>query len=561
MGQALITDLYELNMVASYLRRGMTAPATFSLFVRGLPEHRGFLVAAGLEDCLAYLESLEFSGPDLDWLRQEGFPPGIIEALRGLRFTGDVHAVPEGRVVFAGEPLLEVTAPLPQAQLIETFLLNQVTYQSAIATKAARCVLAADGIELVDFALRRTHGVEAGMAVARLSAIAGFAATSNVEAARRYGLTPAGTMAHSYIEAFGDEAAAFRAFAADLPTRLTFLVDTYDTPTGVGKAAAVIAEMGLTGPVGVRLDSGDLTVLARQARQILDAAGLPHVRIFVSGGLDEYDLERFRRRGVPIDAAGIGTRLGVCADAPSLDSAYKLVAYDGRPVLKLSPGKATLPGPKQAWRTRPASQDLLATRAEPGPPAHDPLLVPVMRNGVRCQPLGSVAEARGRLTEDLAALPAAARDIREPVPVPVRVSGALQALAAEVAGAARAASAGLTRRLSPHGTGGTASAGPSPPSFRRPGTPGASSRLDRRAAPGSHRRCPPRRTPRVGPGRRTGWSGPAGWPHRAGWIDRSSGPPELIGQDSGLAVRQVLGGGEQDERPLVREVAQVMEGA
>jgi nucleotide-binding universal stress UspA family protein len=215
MGRALITDLYELNMAASYLRRGMTGPATFSLFTRDLPRGRGFLVAAGLADCLDYLESFAFTSEDLDWLRGAGFGEDTVRRLGRLRFTGDVHAVPEGRVVLPGEPLLEVTAPVAEAQLVETFLLNQVTFQTAIATKATRCRLAAPGIELVDFALRRTHGVDAGMAVARVSAIAGFAATSNVEAARRYGLQAAGTMAHSYIEAFRDEADAFRAFAQE----------------------------------------------------------------------------------------------------------------------------------------------------------------------------------------------------------------------------------------------------------------------------------------------------------------------------------------------------------
>lgn len=431
MSRALVTDLYELNMAASYLRRGMTGPATFSLFVRDLPRSRGFLVAAGLEDCLAYLESFVFAEEDLLWLRAAGFAAESIDAFASLRFTGDVHAVPEGRIVLPNEPLLEVTAPIAQAQLVETYLLNQVTFQTAIATKAARCRLAAgDEIDLVDFALRRTHGVDAGMAVARLSAIAGFSGTSNVEAARRFGLRAAGTMAHSYIEAFADETSAFRAFAQDLPDRTTFLVDTYDTLRGVGAAIAVIRELGLTRSLAVRLDSGDLATLARRTRRLLDAAGLPQVRIFVSGGLDEHDLERMRMAGVPIDAAGIGTRLGVAADAPSLDSAYKLVAYDGRPVLKLSEGKATLPGPKQVWRRFPVEEDLLSGRAEPGPHGREPLLHEVMRGGSRTGQPDTIAVARGRLETDLAGLPALARDLHEPVPPRVRVSGPLSDLAA-----------------------------------------------------------------------------------------------------------------------------------
>ena len=235
--------------------------------------------------------------------------------------------------------------------------------------------------------------------------MAGFVATSNVEAARRFGLRVAGTMAHAYIEAFPSEAEAFRAFAADLPERTTFLVDTYDTLAGVATAIDVIRELGLTGPLGVRLDSGDLVELARGARRLLDDAGLPQVRIFVSGGLDEYDLERFVAEGAPIDAAGVGTKLGVAADAPYLDSAYKLVAYGDRPVLKLSAGKATLPCAKQVWRRAPIEEDLLAGRDEARPLVGEPLLVPVMRAGARVAPPDSIETARARLDRDLDALP------------------------------------------------------------------------------------------------------------------------------------------------------------
>jgi nicotinate phosphoribosyltransferase len=425
MGRALVTDMYELNMAASYLRRNMSGPATFSLFVRKLPPGRGFLVAAGLEDCLSYLESLRFEDEDLDWLRHAGFDHGSVEAFSRLRFTGDVWAVPEGRVVFANEPLLEVTAPAAEAQLVETYLLNQVTFQTAIATKAVRCRLAAGDIELVDFALRRTHGEEAGMAVARLSAMAGFVATSNVEAARRHGLRAAGTMAHSYIEAFPTEVEAFRAFAQDMPGRTTFLVDTYDTRRGVENAIGVIRELGLTGSLGVRLDSGDLVALARDARRMLDAAGLPDVRILASGNLDEYELERFVVEHAPIDAAGVGTRMGVSADAPSLDTAYKLVAFGDRPVLKLSAGKSTLPGAKQTWRRHPIDEDVLALRDEPGPEGFEPLLAPVMRGGVRTAAPETLAAARDRCTRDVDALSGGAKQLRDPVAPRVRVSDAL----------------------------------------------------------------------------------------------------------------------------------------
>jgi len=432
MGNALITDLYELNMAASYLRRGMVGPATFSLFVRRLPPSRGFLVAAGLEDSLRYLESLAFGPEDLAWLGTAGFPPDVVEMFAAMRFSGDVHAVPEGRIVFADEPLLEVTAPIAEAQLVETYLLNQITYQTALATKATRCRLAAGDVELVDFALRRTHGAEAGMAIARVSAIAGFGATSNVEAARRFGLKAAGTMAHSYIEAFATEAGAFRAFAEDLPERTTFLVDTYDTRTGVEAAIGVIRQLGLNGPLGVRLDSGDLARLARETREQLDGAGLPEVRIFVSGGLDEYDLERFRVDKVPIDAAGVGTQMGVSADSPSLDSAYKLVAFGERPVLKLSTGKATLPGAKQVWRRLPIREELLATRDEHGPADMEPLLVQVMRGGFREVSPDTIAAARQRLERDLDGLDPSACDLHAPTCPPVVLSERLRALTDQV---------------------------------------------------------------------------------------------------------------------------------
>ena len=263
MAGGLLTDLYELNMAASYLRRGMTGHATFSLFTRRLPKDRGFLIAAGLEDCLAFLESFSFTRGDLAYLRRtQDYDEATLERFARLQFTGDVWAVPEGTAVFAEEPLLEVTAPIAEAQLAETVLLNHITFQTSVATKAARCVLAAGGAQLVDFSFRRTQGIDAGLAAARASAIAGFSATSNVEAARRYGLTAAGTMAHSFIEAFGDEEAAFTAFAEDFPGKTTFLVDTYDTEQGIRTAIDVAARLRLPGPVGVRLDSGDLAALA-----------------------------------------------------------------------------------------------------------------------------------------------------------------------------------------------------------------------------------------------------------------------------------------------------------
>jgi nicotinate phosphoribosyltransferase len=438
----LLADLYELNMAASYLRRAMTGPATFSLFVRGLPPGRGFLVAAGLEDCLQFLADFSFTEDDLSYLRRvQGYDEDTLSAFARLRFTGDVHAVPEGRAVFAAEPLLELTAPIAEAQLVETVLLNHITFQTSVATKAARCVLAAAGAQLVDFSFRRTQGIDAGLAVARASAIAGFTATSNVEAARRYGLTAAGTMAHSFIEAFSSEEDAFTAFARDFPGKTTFLVDTYDTEQGVRAAIKVAQLLRLAGPVGVRLDSGNLGALARAARRMLDDAGLPDARIFASGGLDEYAIADLVERRAPIDAYGVGTKMGVSADAPYLDTAYKLVAYAGRPVMKLSPGKVSQPGAKQVYRG--PGGDVLALRGEPAPPGCEPLLRPVMRHGRRLAPAESLATAQRRCAADLSRLPPGARTLRAPAPAPVTVSPQLAVLRDRLAGE-------LTRRAAGH---------------------------------------------------------------------------------------------------------------
>jgi nicotinate phosphoribosyltransferase len=430
MGLALHTDLYELNMAASYLRRGMDQEATFSLFVRNLPENRGFLVAAGLEPCLGFLEGFAFDEEDLAYLRDGlAFPADAIERFRRLRFDGEVWAIPEGRIVFADEPLIEITAPIAIAQLVETYLLNIVTFQTTIASKAARCRIAARDRQIVDFAFRRTQGADAAMAVARTTAMVGFAATSNVEAARRFGLQAAGTMAHSYIESFPSEADAFRAFAQDFPERTTFLVDTYDTVNGVRTAIDVIRELRLTGNLGVRLDSGELESLSRQAREILDEAGLPGVRIFASGGLDELEVDRLVQAGAPIDAFGVGTRVGVSADAPYLDSVYKLVEFDGRPVLKLSADKATEPGRKQVFRG--PHGDVIGLRDEPPPGRSEPMLVPVMRDGRRTGPHRDLPTARRLFEADLVRLPDEAARLLDPVGPRPALSDALRRLTEE----------------------------------------------------------------------------------------------------------------------------------
>jgi nicotinate phosphoribosyltransferase len=453
MSRALQLDLYEITMASSYLRRSMVGPATFSLSVRRLPPGWGYLVAGGLEDCLTYLEQMSFADDDLAYLDSVGVDAATLRALAELRFTGDVWAVPEGTVVFAGEPLLEVTAPLPEAQLVETYLLNMCTFQTAVATKAARCTSAAAGkIALVDFSLRRTQGMDAGLSVARLSAMCGFVGTSNVEAARRFGLEPSGTMAHSYVEAFEDETEAFTSFAHDHPKRATFLVDTYDPIEGVRRAIEVICARGLQSSAALRIDSGDLGELARVARSELDGAGLGDVRIFVSGGLDEHDLARFVAAGDPIDAAGIGTRLGVVADAPYLDSTYKLVEYAGRSVAKLSTGKATLPGAKQVLR-RPGFDDRIARRGEEPEPGEEPLLELVMGSGRRVRPAEPLAVSRERVASELARLPAQVRALAGAVAPEPAPTAALQALTEKVWGAARRRSGAPAERGGAPGAG------------------------------------------------------------------------------------------------------------
>ncbi len=427
----LLLDLYELTMAQSYYDQGMAAPATFSVFIRHLPPGWAYFVAAGLDDVLTYLETLTFREEDLAYLETTGlFTTSFLAHLRGLRFTGTVRALPEGTVCFPHEPLLEVTAPIIVAQLVETVVLNQLHLQTLIASKAARCVQVAQGRRLVDFGLRRTHGTDAGLKVARSAYLAGFDATSNVLAGQRYGIPIAGTMAHSYVQTFPDELAAFRAYAQRYPDSSIFLIDTYDTLEGARHAATVGRELAARGHRlrGVRIDSGDLIGLSFAVRQILDEAGLTDAAIFASGNVDEYLIAEAVAQGAPINAFGVGTRLGMSADAPYLDIAYKLVAYDGRPVLKLSTGKATWPGAKQVWRRHGASgeleEDLIALADESGPGEAVPLLVTVMEGGRRLH-AESLAAARERARRELATLPPECRRLDATPCVPVRFSTGL----------------------------------------------------------------------------------------------------------------------------------------
>lgn len=384
----LFTDLYQLTMLQAYWREGMDEPAVFDLFVRRLKD-RNYLLACGLEPCLDFLDDLSFSEEELDYLAaQEQFSDDFLDWLADFTFTGDVYAVPEGTPVFPDEPILEVVGPIGEAQLVETFLLNQITYQTNLASKAVRVVEAAGGMEsdrlVADFGMRRMHGTDAAMKAARAGYIAGVDATSNVAAGKRYGLPITGTMAHSYIEAHDAEMDAFRRFA-DLYPETILLVDTYDTVEGVRKVIELAEEKGEDFRVrGIRLDSGDLAELAHESRRLLDNAGLDDVLIFASGGLDEYKIAGLLERDAPIDGFGVGTKLGTVADQPGLDSAYKLCGYAGQPRMKLSTDKSNLPGRKQVVRQYEdgtAVRDVIATEEEQVPGA--PLLERVMADGKR----------------------------------------------------------------------------------------------------------------------------------------------------------------------------------
>lgn len=433
----LLTDLYQLNMIQAYLDRGETRTAVFEFFVRKLPAQRGFLVAAGLEQALDFLERLQFSPEELDWLAASGrFGRDLIDYLGRLRFAGDVHAMPEGTVFFADEPILRVTAPLPEAQLVETRLMNFVHFQSLIAAKAARMVLAAPSKLLVDFGMRRAHGGEAGLMAARASYIAGFAGTATVLAEQLYGIPLFGTMAHSFVQVHDDEAAAFENFARARPQNLTLLIDTYDTEAAARKVVALAPRLKAAGIAirGVRLDSGDLIALSRSVRRILDEGGLGDVTIFASGGLDEHELMAIARAGAPLDGFGIGTSLATSSDVPALDCAYKLQEYAGLPRRKRSAGKATWPGRKQVWRRFGSdgcmAGDILSTEDDHQP--GKPLIQPVMQGGRRLGASPSLSEIRARAARDLGRLPAPLRRLAPDASYPVEVSSALKRLRADV---------------------------------------------------------------------------------------------------------------------------------
>lgn len=436
---ALLTDAYELSMLQGYFANGMREIAVFEFFVRRLPDSRNFLIAAGLEQVLEFLETLRLTEDEMDWLRSTGrYLPEFLDFLRGISFTGDVDAMPEGTAFFADEPVLRISAPIAEAQLIETRLMNLLQFQIIVASKAARCALAAPDRLLVDFGVRRAHGYEAGLLSARASYLAGFSGTSTLLAGMSYGIPVFGTMAHSYVQAFETEEQAFESFAEVHTGPVILLIDTYDTEEAARKVtrlAQALRDRGIR-IAGVRIDSGDLGEHARKVRRILDQGDLRDAMIFASGGLDELALRKLVRTGAPIGGFGVGTRMNTSADAPYLDCAYKLQEYAGLPRRKRSEGKATWPGRKQVYRFRDAqglcAYDVLTTEGDPME-GGEPLLIPFMRGGRRIAPSPSLDSLRERCRTELSALPSLLLSLDPAHPgYSVRISPRLLALTREM---------------------------------------------------------------------------------------------------------------------------------
>lgn len=430
----LLTDMYQLSMLEAYAAHGMKETAVFELFVRRFPRTRGFLMAAGLEQLLAFLQGMRFDPEEIDWLRTSGeFSDTFVTSLEKLHFTGDIDAMPEGTVFFPDEPIIRVIAPLAEAQLVETRLMNLVHFETVIASKAARMVLAAPGKTLIDFGLRRAHGAEAGLLAARAAYLAGFTGTATMAANREFGVPVFGTMAHSFIQTHDDEETAFIRFARVRPRNLTLLIDTYDTERAAGIVARLAPRLAREGIIigAVRLDSGDLAAHARAVRTILDDAGQQNILILASGGLDELALQKLLE--APINGFGIGTNLTTSGDVPALDCAYKLQEYAGKPRRKRSEGKATWPGRKQVYR-RYASNGTIAgdvVALESEVIAGEPLLVPVMRAGRVLPGQPDLAAARSRAARSLTQLPEALRCLESFV-MPVEISPGIRSMAEHV---------------------------------------------------------------------------------------------------------------------------------
>lgn len=433
LSSPLLADLYQFTMLQSYIEQDMEETAVFELFVRKLPPGRNFMVAAGLEQVLEFLENLEFSPEELDWLATR-FPPHVITHLEKFHFDGDVHAMPEGTLFFPNEPILRITAKLPQAQLVESRIINLMHFETLIASKAARSVLVAPDKLLVDFGMRRAHGAEAGLLAARASYLAGFSGTATVLAGTLYDIPLFGTMAHSFIQAHSDESAAFEHFARSHPGNTVLLIDTYDTEAAAHKVVTLAKKLKTEAIniKGVRLDSGDLAQHARNVRQILNAGGLEDTTIFASGNLDEYQLHALLSANAPIDGFGIGTALDISSDAPALDCAYKLQEYAGKPRRKYSEGKATWPGRKQVYRNHSSdgymAGDIVAL-AENDPQQGEPLIQPFMQSGKRLHPKPSLHQIRNQTIANYKHLPIS-MTAPNPAPVyPVTISTALKTMA------------------------------------------------------------------------------------------------------------------------------------
>jgi len=441
----LLNDLYQLTMAASFFRSGMNEPAVFNVSVRKLPLRRAFIVGAGVESVLQLVEKFHFSRQALDYLSTlKIFDREFLDFLASICFSGEVRAIPEGTFFFAEEPLVEIRAPLIEVLLLETGMLNQLGFASTIASKAARCFIAAAGRRLIDFGFRRAHGVEAGVIAARSSFIAGFHGTSNLLAGEKYGIPVFGTMGHSYIMSHDTELQAFEDFMKTFPQLSTILVDTYDTPHGVENAAAVALKLRESGATlqGIRLDSGDLLELSRRARRILDRHHLGEVAIFASGGLDEFSISDLVKAGAPIDAFGVGTALVTSADAPALDINCKLVEYKGSARIKTSTGKASMPGSKQVFRAFSPSgafyEDLIGLAEESATTVHRefksnpaevrPLLETRMRGGRRTGEHEQLQRARDRFAENLGTIDPRYKVLDRAPAFPVRPTAALNAL-------------------------------------------------------------------------------------------------------------------------------------
>lgn len=439
LSASLFTDLYQLTMSQSYWQSGATRDATFSLHFRKFPRNRSYYVFVGLEDILEYLEDFSFSDADLDALRNLGlFGDDFLNFLSGLKFSGEVRAMPEGSLFFENEPVLEVAGPVIECQLVETYIINQINLQSMLATKAARTICAAKGRQVVDFAARRTHGTEAAVKLARASYIAGFAGTSNVQAAATYGIPAMGTMAHSFITTFEQEMDAFSAYASSFPDSSIFLVDTYDTRQGVRNAIQCALKMRENGHSlqGIRLDSGDLLKLSLMSREMLDEAGLHTVQIIASGGLDEFSIESLVQSGAPIDGFGVGTKIGTSADAPYTDFVYKMVKYARRSIMKLSDDKMSLPGPKQVFREFDQNRTFRGDIIGCDPDADlgdqtEPMLRVVMERGRRLQPKTELNQVRAHFENQFARLPTELKSLQPRGAYPVTLSDKLKKLTRE----------------------------------------------------------------------------------------------------------------------------------